>query len=418
MKKIKVSIRDENTLLLLEDAMQGDIIDLKALHDVDIDTSTIESVVKSIKMDQFNAKLKEQTEIIERENSLKLSLKEKEYAAKAKDELIKKDSTISELHSELKNISERAEIETELKLIKEKWKVEEEYKKQLKEKDTELNKIKHDKEFSEEKLKGELKASQNELVLHKEMRTKISTKMIGESLEIHCENEFNKIRSIAFPNAAFKKDNTISEWGTKGDYIYREIDSQGNEMLSIMFEMKNEMETTAIKKKNSDFFKKLDKDRTEKKCEYAVLVSLLEKDNEYYDDIVTVHDYKLMYAIRPQHFITIIGFLRQANTKSQSLQSEIHRLNNQNIDVSNFESNMNDFKDAFWKNYTLASKQFSIAIDEIDKTIDHLNKVKENLLKSDNNLRLANNKASDLSIKRLTKDSPSVAQIFEEKNNI
>jgi hypothetical protein len=193
------------------------------------------------------------------------------------------------------------------------------------------------------------------------------------------------------------------------------MDSQGNELLSIMFEMKNEIETTAIKKKNSDFFKKLDKDRNEKKCEYAVLVSLLEKDNEYYDDIVTAHEYKLMYVIRPQHFITIIGFLRQANTKSQSLQSEIYRLNNQNIDVSNFESNMNDFQEAFSKNYNLASKQFASAIDEIDKTIDHLHKVKENLLKSDNNLRLANNKATDLSIKRLTKDSPSMAKIFEQQ---
>lgn len=181
--------------------------------------------------------------------------------------------------------------------------------------------------------------------------------------------------------------------------------------------MKNEIDTTATKKKNSDFFKKLDKDRIEKKCEYAVLVSLLEKDNEYYNDIVTVHEYKKMYVIRPQHFITIIGFLREACIKSQHLQQEIHRLNNQNIDVSNFESNMNDFKEAFSRNYTLASKQFSVAIDEIDKTIDHLNKVKDNLLKSDNNLRLANNKAGDLSIKRLAKDSPSVARAFEEQNN-
>lgn len=182
-----------------------------------------------------------------------------------------------------------------------------------------------------------------------------------------------------------------------------------------MFEMKNEIDTTATKKKNSDFFTKLDKDRIAKKCEYAVLVSLLEKDNEYYDDIVTVHEYKKMYAIRPQHFITIIGFLREASIKSQHLQKEIHRLNNQNIDVSNFEENMNAFKDAFGRNYELASNQFSKAIEEIDKTIDHLNKVKDNLLKSDNNLRLANNKAADLSIKRLTKDSPSMAKKFDEQ---
>jgi hypothetical protein len=184
-----------------------------------------------------------------------------------------------------------------------------------------------------------------------------------------------------------------------------------------MFEMKNEDDETATKKKNKDFFKELDKDRREKKCEYAVLVSLLEKDNEYYDDIVTVHEYELMYVIRPQHFITIIGFLRQANIKSQQLRKEIHMLNNQNIDVSNFENNMNEFKEAFSRNYVLASKQFSKSIEEIDKTIDHLNKVKDNLLKTDNNLRLANNKATDLSIKRLTANSPSVAKEFEKLKN-
>ena len=184
-----------------------------------------------------------------------------------------------------------------------------------------------------------------------------------------------------------------------------------------MFEMKNEVETTATKKKNSDFFKKLDKDRTEKKCEYAVLVSLLEKDNEYYDDIVTVPDYPNMYAIRPQHFITIIGFLRQGNLKSQELRKTILVLKNQNIDVTNFEANMNAFKDAFSRNYSLASEQFSDAIKEIDNTIEHLNKVKEKLLKSDNNLRLANNKASELTVKRLTSNSPSVAKAFEVNTN-
>ena len=178
--------------------------------------------------------------------------------------------------------------------------------------------------------------------------------------------------------------------------------------------MKNEADTTATKHKNKDFFKELDKDRREKNCEYAVLVSLLEKDNEFYDDIITVHEYPNMYVVRPQHFITIIGFLRQGNLKSQALRRQIQILNNQNVDVTNFENNMNAFKDAFSRNYNLASTQFSKAIDEIDKTIDHLNKVKENLLKSDNNLRLANNKATDLSIKKLTADSPSVAKAFDD----
>ncbi|MBU1256423.1 DUF2130 domain-containing protein, partial [Patescibacteria group bacterium] len=250
----------------------------------------------------------------------------------------------------------------------------------------------------------------------KEMRSRMSTKMIGESLEVHCENEFNRLRPFAFPKAQFGKDNKVSSSGTKGDYVYRELDDDGNEILSIMFEMKNEDDATASKQKNKDFFKKLDKDRREKNCEYAVLVSLLEKDNEYYDDIVTVPDYPNMYAIRPQHFITIIGFLRQGNLKSQELRQIIYDLKNQNIDVTNFESSMNAFKDAFSRNYTLASKQFGKAIDEIDKIIDHLNKVKENLLKSDNNLRLANNRATDLTIKRLAANSPSVAKAFEENS--
>jgi len=413
MKKIKVSIKDENTLVLLENAQEGDTIDLTSLHDVDVDKSTIVNVVNSIKMKEFNAKLQEKTEAIERENNLKITLKEKEYADKAKDDLSKKETEIIELKSKLENAESKYKSEAELESIKQKQKIEAEFREELKQKEAEIKDVQHQKELSEEKLKEQLKSSETALVSLKEMRTKMSTKMIGESLEIHCENEFNRIRSMAFPNAEFSKDNDASG-GTKWDYIYRELDDNGNEVLSIMFEMKNEIDTTATKKKNSDFFKKLDSDRTAKWCEYAVLVSLLEKDNEYYDDIVTVHEYPKMYVIRPQHFITIIGFLREACVKSQHLRQEITRLNNQNIDVTNFEASMNDFKETFWRNYNLAATQFGKAIDEIDKTIDHLNKVKDNLLKSSNNLRLANNKASDLSIKRLTKDSPSVAQAFEK----
>ncbi|MDD3646202.1 MAG: DUF2130 domain-containing protein [Candidatus Gracilibacteria bacterium] len=417
MKKIKVSIQDENTLVLLEDGLKGDIIDLKSIHETDIDKATITNVVNSIKREKFNEELKKETERIERENELNLKLKEQEIAERAKQGLYEKEKEIALLQSELKTIAEKTESNLKLKAIEEQQKRDKEYQEALRQKDSEINNIKHEKELNEEKLKEQLKSSETALVSLKEYRTKMSTKMLGESLEIHCENEFNKIRAIAFPNAQFGKDNTVSGSGSKGDYIYREYDENGNEILSIMFEMKNEDDTTATKKKNKDFFKELDKDRKEKNCEYAVLVSLLEKENEYYDDIVTVHDYGLMYTIRPQHFITIIGFLRQANIKSQNLRHEIHILKNQNIDVSNFEVNMNAFKDAFSRNYELASSQFSKAIEEIDKTIDHLNKVKENLLKSDNNLRLANNKATDLSIKKLTANSPSVAKAFEELDN-
>jgi hypothetical protein len=412
MRSIKVSIQDEQTLILQEDAHKGDAIDLTAIHETDIDTSTITSVVNSIKRDTFNAELQKAVEAAARESMLKLQIKEKEYADQARDELSKKDQEISLLSLKLNSVAEKTASDIKLTALEERQRIEEDFRQKLADKEVEISTIKHEKELSEEKLKEQVKSGETALISLKEMRTKMSTKMIGESLEVHCENEFNRIRPFAFPNAAFGKDNTISATGSKGDYIYRENDEDGNELLSIMFEMKNEDDTTATKHKNKDFFKELDKDRREKSCEYAVLVSLLEKDNDYYDDIVTVHEYSYMYSIRPQHFITMIGFLRQGNMKSQELRKKIHQLNNQNIDVTNFENNMNAFKDGFARNYTLASDQFSKAIDEIDKTVDHLNKVKENLLKSDNNLRLANNKASDLTIKRLVANSPSVAQAF------
>jgi len=414
MNKVKVSIQDENTLVLQEDAQKGDLIDLKSIHETDIDKSTITSVVNSIKMDEFNAQLNKEKQSIQREKELEARLKEQEIIDRSKDAISKKEQEIAALNSKLETIATQTTSEVKLKALQDQQLIEESYRQKLTEKEAEINEIKHKKELDEEKLREQIRSSETALVSLKEMRSKMSTKMIGESLELHCENEFNRIRPFAFPNAEFTKDNKVSATGSKGDYIYRENDENGNEILSIMFEMKNEDDNTATKHKNKDFFKELDKDRKEKGCEFAVLVSLLEKDNEYYDDIVTVHEYPNMYSIRPQHFITTIGFLRQGNMKSQELRKEIHVLNNQNIDVTNFENNMNAFKEAFGRNYNLASDQFSKAIDEIDKTIDHLNKVKDNLLKSDNNLRLANNKATDLSIKRLTSNSPSVAKAFDE----
>jgi len=405
MKTVKVSIQDQNTLVLQEDASKGDLIDLTSIHETDIDKSTITSVVKSIKMDKFNAELEKEKESITREKNLELKLKEQEIIKREQANIAKKDQEIVVLNSKLDSIAEQTKSKVKLEAIEEKQKNEKEYRQKLNDKDLEINNIKH-----------KLQSSETALISLKEMRSRMSTKMIGESLELHCENEFNKIRSIAFPNAEFEKDNQIAG-GTKVDYIYREHDDDGNEILSIMFEMKNEDATTATKHKNRDFFKKLDKDRKEKQCEYAVLVSLLEKDNEFYDDIVTVHEFQNMYSIRPQHFITIIGFLRQGNLKSQELRREIQTLNNQNVDVSNFQSKVDAFKDAFGRNYDLAHRQFDTAINEIDKTIDHLSKIKENLLKSDNNLRLANNKATDLSIKRLTIDSPSVATAIENQSS-
>ncbi len=268
----------------------------------------------------------------------------------------------------------------------------------------------------EENYKNQLKLKDEQIEQYKEFKARQSTKMVGESLEQHCQNQFNSIRMTAFPNAYFEKDNLVSESGSKGDFIFRETDGDGVEFISIMFEMKNEMETTATKHKNEDFFKELDKDRHEKHCEYAVLVSLLESDNDFYNNgIVDVsYKYPKMYVIRPQFFIPMITLLRNAALNSLQYQRELQEVRNQQLDLVNFETNMQDFKDAFGRNYRLASEKYQTAIDEIDKTIDHLEKVKKALMSSENNLRLANDKAEDLSIKKLTKNAPSVRQMFDE----
>ena len=268
----------------------------------------------------------------------------------------------------------------------------------------------------EEKYQNELKVKDEQINYYKDFKARQSTKMVGESLEQHCQNQFNAIRMTAFPNAYFEKDNEVSGSGSKGDFIFRESDEEGTEFISIMFEMKNEMDTTASKHKNEDFFKELDKDRQEKGCEYAVLVSLLESDNELYNNgIVDVsYKYPKMYVIRPQFFIPMITLLRNAALNSLKYQKELAVVRNQQLDLYNFEANMQDFKDAFGRNYRLASEKFQTAIEEIDKTIDHLEKVKKALQSSENNLRLANDKADDLSIKKLTKNAPSVKQMFDD----
>lgn len=261
---------------------------------------------------------------------------------------------------------------------------------------------------------AELKRKDEEIAYYKEFKARQSTKMIGESLEQHCETEFNKLRATAFPNAYFEKDNDARS-GSKGDFIYRES-KDDVEFISIMFEMKNEMDTTATKHKNEDFFKELDRDRTEKKCEYAVLVSLLEADSELYNSgIVDVsYRYDKMYVVRPQFFIPLISILRNAALNSVSYKQELAQVRSQNIDVTNFENSLMDFKDKFSNNYRLASEKFQKAITEIDSTIDHLQKVKDALLGSERQLRLANDKAQDLSLKKLTKDNPTMQAKFAE----
>ncbi len=270
-----------------------------------------------------------------------------------------------------------------------------------------------EKERLKDDYEAKLKDTSEQLAYYKDLKTKMSTKMVGETLEQHCQTEFEKIRMTAFPGAYFDKDND-AKTGSKGDFIFRDYDDEGNEYISIMFEMKNEMDTTASKHKNSDFFKELDKDRREKNCEYAVLVSMLEAESELYNSgIVDVsYQYEKMYVIRPQFFLPIIGILRNSAKNSIALKKELLAVRNQNIDVTHFEEELDNFKKKFSYNYTQAAKRFSEAIEEIDKSIDHLQKIKEALLASDRQLRLANDKAEDLEIKKLCKNNPTMKEKF------
>ena len=288
---------------------------------------------------------------------------------------------------------------------------------------SDLERAQLEKQLAETSLKDkyetQIKDREDEIERLRDMKARLSTKMVGETLEQHCETEFNRIRATAFSTAHFEKDND-ARTGSKGDYIFRDLAEAGTEIVSIMFEMKNESDETATKKKNEDFLKELDKDRTEKGCEYAVLVSLLEPDSELYNSgIVDVsHRYPKMYVVRPQFFIPIITLLRNAAQNSLKYKTELAIVKSQNIDITNFETDLEAFKTGFARNYELASKKFKKAIDEIDKTIDHLQKTKDALLGSENNLRLANNKADDLTVKKLTKGNPTMAAKFDEfKNN-
>jgi hypothetical protein len=280
-----------------------------------------------------------------------------------------------------------------------------------------LDKVELQNELSEKSLKMryevQLKERDDLIERLRDMKIKLSTKMVGESLEQHCENEFNRLRATAFPNAYFDKDNDAS-FGSKGDYIFRDFDSEGNEIVSIMFEMKNECDSTSNKKKNEDFLKELNKDRIEKNCEYAVLVSLLESENDLFNGGIVDFSYRYpkMYVVRPQCFLPIISLLRNASLKSLEYKSELAAIKEQNIDITNFENSLELFKDSFGKNYSLASKRFETAILEIDKSINHLQKTKDALLGADRNLRLANDKAQDVSVKRLTRNNPTMRDKF------
>jgi hypothetical protein len=393
-----------------------------------IDDAGFAEILTQVRNKEFEKDLHERLELLEREKDSAVKLAEANTKNALQADIAKRDAEIAKLKAEknaevakLESKIESSETEKKLAVSEALEKVQRErdaLASELKSRDVEkqlLETTLKEKFAAELKTKDEIiKMKDEEITLRKELKVKLSTKMVGETLEQHCETEFNKLRATGFQNAYFEKDND-SKTGSKGDYIYRETDEAGNEIISIMFEMKNEGDETATKKKNEDFLRELDKDRIEKHCEYAVLVSLLEADSELYNTgIVDLsHKYPKMYAVRPQFFIPIITLLRNAALNSLKYKAELALVKNQNIDITNFEENINTFKEGFAKNYELASRKFKTAIEEIDKTIDHLQKTKDALLSSENNLRLANNKAEDLTIKRLTRGNPTMIAKFE-----
>ena len=421
-----------------------------------VDESEYALLLSQVKNNEFHKELEEREKNIKESNKNLIDLEKSKLENKYNLDLAKLNEEITELKAKLLNASKDKEIALNEAMVKKneeinslnnnitelKHRLESSKKDQdlaisiaiakkneeLNNKNIEIEKLNGEKEnqrnlaiVNENNIKREyetkLKDKDLEIAYYKDLKTRMSTKMIGETLEQHCEISFNQLRMTAFPNAYFEKDND-AKTGSKGDYIFRES-KDGVEFISIMFEMKNEMDETATKHKNEDFFKELDKDRNEKNCEYAVLVSMLESNNELYNQgIVDVsYRYPKMYVIRPQFFIPMITLLRNAALNSLSYKEELIEARAQNLDITHFEEAMEDFKDKFGRNYRIASDKFAKAIEEIDKTIDHLNKTKEALLSSENNLRLANDKAQDLSIKKLTKNNPTMAQKFEDLKN-
>ena len=423
-----------------------------------VDEAGFADILKQVRDNEFSKELHERVELLEREKQSEIRLAEEKTKNELANDIAKRDAEIAELkartsarYKELEAEAELAAaklaaqkdaelaelraqlqaIETEKKLavteaVNAVEKERDELASELRSKETERklleSTLKSEYETvlhsKEEMYLSEIRSKEEMIAYYKDMKAKLSTKMVGETLEQHCETEFNKLRSTAFQNAYFEKDNDASS-GSKGDYIYREVDEAGNEIISIMFEMKNEGDETASKKRNEDFLRELDKDRNEKKCEYAVLVSLLEADSELYNSgIVDVsYRHEKMYVIRPQFFIPIITLLRNAAMNSMKYKSELALVRAQNIDVTNFEDQLNDFRDSFGRSYRLASERFSDAVANIDKSIAQLQKTKENLLKSEDHYRIANNKVEDLSVKKLTRGNPTMAQKFSELDN-
>lgn len=383
-----------------------------------IDETDYSDILNQVRNSEFAQEIEKRLKVADAEKKSALELAEANLRNSFQKALYEKELKIGDLNQAIKTVETQNEHEI-YKAIKDIEKERDHLKNEISLKDKEMQlkassiQINYTNKLqSKDQL---IKIKDDEIDRLKDFKQKLSTKMVGETLEQHCEVEFNKLRASAFQNSYFEKDNDSSLGGTKGDYIFKESDSFGNEIISIMFEMKNENDETASKKRNEDFFAKLDKDRTEKNCEYAVLVSLLEPENELYNSgIIDVsHKHDKMYVIRPQFFIPIITLLRNASMNSLKYKAELNIMKNQNIDIVDFEDKINSFRKGFAHNYDLASRKFQAAIEEIDKTIKHLNKTKEALLSSENNLRLANNKADELSIKKLTRGNPTMKQKFD-----
>jgi hypothetical protein len=405
-----------------------------------VDEAGYADIVKQVRDHEFTSEIHEREALLraEKDNAIKLveeqtksalkddiAAKEAEIAALRADKELaivelnsKKDAQLSDRDAQLAELRAKlhaTQTEKQLAVTEAVGKVEKDRDELRVELATKENENRLIESNLKDKYETELKSKDEMIAYYKDMKAKLSTKMLGETLEQHCEVEFNRLRATAFQGCYFEKDNDSST-GSKGDYIFRECDDADNEIISIMFEMKNEQDETATKKKNEDFLKELDKDRNEKKCEYAVLVSLLEADNELYNTgIVDMsHRYPKMYVVRPQFFIPMITLLRNAALNSQRYKAELALIRSQNIDVTNFENQLNDFRENFGRNFRLASDKFKTAIESIDKSIAQLQKTKEALLSSENNLRLANDKAEDLTVKRLTRGNPTLAAKFAE----
>lgn len=415
-----------------------------------VDQASYAEIVQQVRTTEFEQEIHKRLELAQEANKSAIKLAKQEVEQRLNKEIATQQAKISTLEEQLKssNISQQLAVKDALQQVEKERdslqasldKIKLQYESQAElnrekqasalqkieaEKQTELEKLnsqiiqlKHDKDRSEANIKenyeNRIQLLHDEIERIKDFNARLSTKMVGESLERHCQDEFNKIRATAFPNAYFEKDNDASQ-GSKGDFIFRDKSADGVEIVSIMFEMKNERDETATKHKNEDFFKELDKDRNAKGCEYAVLVSMLERDSELYNSgIVDVsHRYEKMYVVRPQFFIPIITLLRNAALNAVQYKTELAKVREQNIDITNFEAELEDFKNKFGRNYELASRQFMQAIEEIDKSITHMQKIKDQLLKSENNLRLANDKAQDVSVKRLTRNNPTMAEKFK-----